>query len=79
MLIQVLALRRHVRRQFEGLEMDVGADLAVDAPQCLLEAVQADRTPGAGNVRDEIDLQVLRHVGFSSSPIVAEIDGCPPA
>ncbi len=57
----VLAFGRHARIEFEGLEMDVGLNEATDPPQGLLEPAQPDYAPGAGNIRDEVDLQWLGH------------------
>ena len=55
-LDDILARCRHLRVQFEGLEVQLGLDFAVEAGQCLLERVQPDRAPGAGHIGYEIDL-----------------------
>jgi hypothetical protein len=61
MLDHILALGRHVGIELERLEMQRGFDLVTSACQRLFQAVQADDAPGAGNVRDEIDLERAGH------------------
>ena len=51
----ILALGRHGRIELEGLEVQVDRDRVADAAERRFERVQADRAPGAGDVRDEID------------------------
>ena len=46
----VLAFGLHPRVQFEGLEVQRGLDLRADAGQGLLQRVQADCAPGAGDI-----------------------------
>jgi hypothetical protein len=57
----VHAFGRHVRRQFERLEVDVGRDLAIEALQGLFQRREPDGAPRADHVGDEVD---------------AELDGC---
>jgi hypothetical protein len=57
--LDVLAAGRHAGIQFERLEVQLGGDLAVEALQGLLERVQADDAPRAGDVGDEVDSQFV--------------------
>jgi hypothetical protein len=57
----VHAFRRHVWIQFEGLQRDFGIDCATRAAQRFFQAEQTDGAPGAGDVRDEVDVERNRH------------------
>ena len=59
-LDDVLALRRHLRIELERLEMNFGASLGADALERLLERGEPDRTPGAGDIGNEVDLERSR-------------------
>jgi len=62
-LVGVLAFGRHVGVEFEGLEVEVGGDLWGHALQRGFEGAEADGTPGAGDVGDEVDAEVGGHEG----------------
>jgi hypothetical protein len=56
-LAQILPARGHVGVQLEGLEMQIGLHIPLQALECHLEGTQTDRTPGAGNVGHEINFE----------------------
>jgi hypothetical protein len=56
MLGDILPLRGHVGVELERLEMNFRAHLAIKIFQRLLERLQADDAPRAGDIGDEIDL-----------------------
>src|SRR6185437_2776776 len=53
----VLAVARHLRIQFEWLQVDVGVHLVAQSCQRLLQAGEPDRAPRAGYVGNEIDAE----------------------
>ena len=64
MLGNVLPLRAHLRVELEGLKVQVDRDLIFHALGGLLQGLEANHTPGAGNIGNKIDLQGLeRHGG----------------
>src|SRR6185437_7914688 len=56
-LAGILACGRHLRVQFERLQVDVRAHRAVELRQRLLQAGEPDRAPRTGDVGDEIDAE----------------------
>ena len=66
----VLPGRRHRGVELERLEMQLGLHITLQSPEGALQRGQADRTPGAGHVGNEIDLQMLhaRHCNGFQSP-----------
>ena len=74
-LAQVLALRPHLRIELEGLEIQLHLDaIALQACEGLLQSSQANGAPGAGNVRDEIDLE-RGHRGMLPQPLASDAKG----
>ncbi|KPX78779.1 hypothetical protein ALP66_05728 [Pseudomonas amygdali pv. photiniae] len=72
-LFDVLPFGRHVRVQLERLEVDVRLHFIPQRLQRLIQRAQADDTPGAGNIGDEIDLQCSRHIGpFQSADSISK-------
>ncbi|MNT97715.1 hypothetical protein D3C72_2401000 [compost metagenome] len=57
MLSDVLALGAHLRVQLERLKVHVKGHFALQTVGRLLQRLEADDTPGAGDIGDEIDLE----------------------
>jgi hypothetical protein len=53
----ILAFGRHLRIQFERLEVDLRRHFAFKVGQCLLQRRQSHCAPGTGDVGDEIDTE----------------------
>jgi hypothetical protein len=66
MFDELLPLARHLRIELERLEANIRFDKAARPPQCLFKALEADDTPGAGNVGNKVDLQGHGHDGISA-------------
>src|SRR5687767_2143442 len=60
-LANVLSLRRHLRVEFERLEMNVGGRFIADTLERLFERSEPDHAPGAGDIGHEVDLEVRGH------------------
>src|SRR6185436_17575585 len=60
-LDDVLAFRRHLRIEFERLKMNVRRHFGTDAIERVFKRLQTHHTPGAGDVRNEIDFEVGSH------------------
>ena len=56
-LANVLAFRCHLRVQLERLKVQVDRDFILEPVCRLLQRLEADDAPGAGHVRDEINLE----------------------
>ena len=56
-LANVLTLRPHLRVQLERLKVQVQRDLALKPVRRLLQRLEADDAPGAGDIGDEIDFE----------------------
>ena len=63
---RLAALGRQRRIQLEGLEVQLDRQRVTDPRQRGLEPVQADCAPGAGDVRDEVDLHACSSRSRSS-------------
>ena len=79
---RIFAFGRHLRIQFEGLEMQLDLQGITDARDGGLQRLQANRAPWAGDVRDEIDLDGLRHGVLSVAEAMrhryrSDGDACP--
>jgi len=57
----VLATSGHLRVEFKRLNVELGPYIAGQIYQRPLKGRQADGTPGAGDVGDEIDLEQRSH------------------
>ena len=56
-LANVLALWPHLRIQLERLKVQVQRHLALQPVRRLLQRLEADDAPGAGDIGDEIDFE----------------------
>ena len=65
-VVAVLAFRRHLRVQFERLEVQFDLHLVTDPGNRLLQGFQSDRAPRAGDIGDEVDSQGRGHGRFSA-------------
>src|SRR3954452_24687366 len=61
----VLAFRAHLRIELERLEAQVDHDLALQLLDGAFQRSEADRAPGAGDVRDEVDVEGFAHALYS--------------
>ena len=59
-----LAFGRHLRIEFERLEVQLGGNVARHPLQRMVERLEADGAPGACNVGDEVDFERSGHGGM---------------
>ena len=62
-VVAVLAFRWHLRVELEWLEVQLDVHRITDAVDRLLQRLEPDRAPRAGDVRDKVDANRRGHGG----------------